>query len=411
MAYNSPYINHGQKGDLNVLDGGLVIILIVVVWLFVLAPLVLGNNSKPIRRSGEAYEDTRVLHQGGTEPMPMRRRPKLKTSRAHATYENETDTVEETKPEEEPVLIDDTEPRREKGTDSPRADEPEHNEALREADVSTPRKEAEVRHEPAVPEEPEAEVDTPPAGTTGSTAVSASDSTGGSSVVKLDSGSVKRHDEDSYHFDDTYLSTTDFGYEDTRQHEDLTEAPPAEKGEELDLPTELVEEESPLIELADDELTEEELAFAESRRGRGGWDPVADRTNQANRYQRRQRTFIALGVILVLMVILGIVLGGWWWILTFLVAGLLVWYLIALRNIVRQEQALRARRIRQLRRARLGVKSSDKEAPVPPELRRPGAIIVETDDPSPDFDHLPEAYSNEDHGGEASGSTRVTKSP
>ena len=41
----------------------LIIVLIVVVWAIVLAPMVLGD-SKPIRRSGEGYDETRVLHQG-----------------------------------------------------------------------------------------------------------------------------------------------------------------------------------------------------------------------------------------------------------------------------------------------------------------------------------------------------------
>ena len=54
----------------------LMIILILVVWIIVLAPLMIGNN-KPIRRSGDGYDETRVLHEGGTAPMAERRRPKL----------------------------------------------------------------------------------------------------------------------------------------------------------------------------------------------------------------------------------------------------------------------------------------------------------------------------------------------
>ena len=41
----------------------LMIILILVVWIIVLAPLMIGNN-KPIRRSGDGYDETRVLHEG-----------------------------------------------------------------------------------------------------------------------------------------------------------------------------------------------------------------------------------------------------------------------------------------------------------------------------------------------------------
>ena len=66
------------------------------------------------------------------------------------------------------------------------------------------------------------------------------------------------------------------------------------------------------------------------------------------------------------------------------------------RGQVQQEQELRARRIRQLRRARMGVRNReddehrlDEHRPfVNPNLRRPGAVVLEIDDESPDFDEL-----------------------
>ena len=54
----------------------LILVLIAVVWAIVLAPLLLGNT-KPIRRSGDGYEETRVLHTGGTIPAVTRRRPRF----------------------------------------------------------------------------------------------------------------------------------------------------------------------------------------------------------------------------------------------------------------------------------------------------------------------------------------------
>src|SRR5699024_2648129 len=149
-----------------------------------------------------------------------------------------------------------------------------------------------------------------------------------------------------------------------------------------DLEEELVDSSS------DTELSEEELEFAQSRVGRGGWDPQADAANKATRYQRRQRTLMGLAAVVVLTVALGIIFGGWLWWTAALAGGLTIVYLVALRTQVRQEQQLRARRISQLRRARLGVRNAqDEELAIPRYLRRPGAVIVEIDDSSPDWDH------------------------
>ena len=84
----------------------LMIILILVVWIIVLAPLMIGNN-KPIRRSGDGYDETRVLHEGGTAPMAERRRPKLTAADIHRHSEDTDYEVVETTDAEEQVLIDD----------------------------------------------------------------------------------------------------------------------------------------------------------------------------------------------------------------------------------------------------------------------------------------------------------------
>ena len=133
--------------------------------------------------------------------------------------------------------------------------------------------------------------------------------------------------------------------------------------------------------------------------GRGGWDPVAEKEKSATRYQRRQRTLLGLAVAVVLTVALGIVVGGWTWWLAAVAGVLTVAYLIALRSQVRQEQALMRRRVRHLRRARLGVRNAeDEELKIPRNLRRPGAVVVEIDDESPDFVHLPLSYSDGEDG-------------
>lgn len=236
--------------------------------------------------------------------------------------------------------------------------------------------------------------------------------------------------EDAYDMDDTYLSPVDMMYpgavdsdiadaeETTSSHQDSAAADNASSDadsidnndnvadadadidaeESVQQPVEVAEyddefEDSYVAAGSDSELSEEELEFAQARVGRGGWDPEADAANKATRYQRRQRTLFGLALVVVLTVALGIVFGGWLWWTAAVAGGLTIAYLVALRTQVRQEQQLRARRIAQLRRARLGVRSAeDEELSIPRSLRRPGAVIVEIDDSSPDWDHLPEVY-------------------
>ncbi|MGX1598515.1 divisome protein SepX/GlpR [Dietzia maris] len=138
------------------------------------------------------------------------------------------------------------------------------------------------------------------------------------------------------------------------------------------------------------ELTDADLSFAERRRGRGAYDPMADREAAEQRAHARQRTaliLVALSVVTVIAALLTVP-AVWWF------AGgsvlLLAAYLIYLRRQVKLEESLRRRRVERMRRARLGVESreDDELSVVPPRLRRPGAVVLEIDDEDPAFDVL-----------------------
>lgn len=209
---------------------------------------------------------------------------------------------------------------------------------------------------------------------------------------------------DAYTYDETYTSPVDLMYpgavdkaevseDDSVDPAGADEADETEGSEKLAAATEA--EEAGL----DTDLSEDEVEFAQRRLGRGGWDPVAEKEKSATRYQRRQRTLLGLAVAVVLTVAVGIVVGGWTWWLAAVAGVLTVAYLVALRSQVRQEQALMRRRVRHLRRARLGVRNAeDEELKIPRNLRRPGAVVVEIDDESPDFVHLPLSYSDGEDG-------------
>ncbi|AZA13092.1 gephyrin-like molybdotransferase receptor GlpR [Corynebacterium choanae] len=138
------------------------------------------------------------------------------------------------------------------------------------------------------------------------------------------------------------------------------------------------------------DLTEEDYAFAARRRGRGTFDPEAEAARNALIYKRRQQMLIGLVTSTVLALLVAIIAGGWWWSLPAAVVVLTISYLFALRRTARVEHARLQRRIEQIRRARLGVRAAAPEyADLPDRLRRPGAIVVETDDEHPDFYQLP----------------------
>ncbi|AWB83676.1 gephyrin-like molybdotransferase receptor GlpR [Corynebacterium liangguodongii] len=336
----------------------LIIVLIIVVWVIVLAPIVMGNN-KPIRHSGDGFDATRVLH-SGAEPVAQRRRPKLTPADVHRHSGDE--------------------------------------EGFKEVEAVEVERAVEPREETA-----------PAAG--GSTAVSVLDGevveeAGGSTAL-----SVLREDEhegepaepaEPYAIDESYGSPEDFGFEvsqgtagteanavatedaeatvdtvDTVEAVDTRDT--ADAANTADTADAAAEEHD-----AHDELTEEDVAFAKNRLGRGGWDPERERAARQDRFRRRQRTLLGLIVADVVAFVAAFVAGGWVWVAPAVTIALTVWFMAALRSVVRAERALHARRVRQLRRSRLGVASAGAGA----QRRRPGAVIVELDDDSPDFAQL-----------------------
>ena len=431
------------------MSSSLLLVLIVVVWLFVLAPLVV-NTRQPIRRTSEALGRTRLLHQGGESVATRRRRPTL-SERDVRTPDEEVDESLETVDAEfddardadrdsgrradrardldDDILIDDL--------DDARADVP----AVVEGDVvyelepgASGARTAESLDDEAVADDP---------GDSGSGADSAADSldddgrvaaaadsdSGADAEPDADSDAVTKAETDAERADGTaerrsvadahaadvraYLSPEDFlvvddatavtadsgtGADATADSDDAALIDDDEARGDSDGTTADAVDSADSVERAgdaddfDDTLTDDDLAFAERRRGRGGFDPVSDARYSETRFARRRRSVGVLAAFIVVGVILGALAGGWTWWVPLAGAGLMVLYLVYLRRTVIAENELRARRIRRMKMARLGVRNSeDEELGVPERLRRPGAVVVELDDEDPDFADLPYA--------------------
>ena len=383
------------------------IILVIVLWLFILAPLLL-RSQRPMSHTGEAFEETRVLFEGDSGSVPGRRKPRLgkedirmssqaeaQAGAEEADYElveaegvsedSQSDPVEAaaTDAAAQPDVADTIDGEVVESEDAEEdfelAAEPEHD-AEKEHDLDNDIESVEANA---------AEVFTAPAN---------------ASVA-----------EDAYDLDDSYTSPVDLMY--PGAIDSLGQTPEDSSAEETDGADDAPEQEEttavdgesidvaetnsadPETNGSDTELSAEEVAFAQRRLGRGGWDPVKEKEASATRYQRRQRTLIGLAVAVVATVCLGIVVGGWTWWLAGIAGVVTAVYLVALRAQVRREQELLRRRVYHLRRARLGVRNAENPAEsLPPNLRRPGALILEIDDESPDFDYLP-VYSEDDSDG------------
>lgn len=365
------------------MSGTVVIVLIVLVWLFVLAPWLL-RGQKPIRKAGEAFDDTRVVYEGGSEELQGRRRPRVKSSdvRAHHFDSHEDEEKYEL------VQVDDVE--------DALIDEPSDKtlgSIFTNAAGKFSSKQGKT-HAAIVDGELVKEI--PAADDSAVAPAEAIEDAGAAAGLASEVAETSEGFEDEnerYEIDDSYYSPDDLMYPtETRQS-----APAPVDVEDEDEEYLLVEHDTAetfadsedYLVAGDSELTEEEIQFAAHRSARGGWDPQADARKRADLYRRRRRTIGGLGVALVLALVLSVSVGGWAWAATAVVVALTSFYLWALRQQVRAEQRLRQRRIRQLRRARLGVRNvADEELGIPHRLRRPGAVVLEIDDDSPDFEFL-----------------------
>ena len=447
------------------MSSSLLLVLIVVVWLFVLAPLVV-NTRQPIRRTSEALGRTRLLHQGGESVATRRRRPTL-SERDVRTPDEEVDESLETVDAEfddardadrdsgrsadrardldDDILIDDL--------DDARADVP----AVIEGDVvyelepgASGARTAESLDDEAVADDPGDSGSDSAADSLdddGRVAAAADSDSGADADSDADSDAVTKAETDAERADGTaerrsvadahaadvraYLSPEDFlvvddatavtadsgtGADATADSDDADAAATSDgaaKAADRDEAALIDDDEArgdsdgttadavdsaDSVERAgdaddfDDTLTDDDLAFAERRRGRGGFDPVSDARYSETRFARRRRSVGVLAAFIVAGVILGALVGGWTWWVPLAGAGLMVLYLVYLRRTVIAENELRARRIRRMKMARLGVRNSeDEELGVPERLRRPGAVVVELDDEDPDFADLPYA--------------------
>ncbi|MBF4553101.1 divisome protein SepX/GlpR [Corynebacterium suicordis] len=411
------------------------LLLIAVVWIVLLAPLLLRNQS-PVRRTAKALTETRVLHKGGESLQRKKRLTPAVESFQSADIDEELELVEA---EPEFFLIDDADDSRpltlkdraaksgrKKSTD---AVESVASESTAEAEIVDAEVVDAAEAETATDETADTQLDaiaetidgevvetadaTPSEVAAGAEAEEPAPAVAHASPV---SRAESYDDTDTGSFRPVRL-VEDSADNSAEAEEAVTARPQVVeistayfRGSDLD-PQVKVEEDEVSVEKGEKEaaahatavaeqireeqeqgsveLDEEDMRYLASRKGRGVYDPVASQQAAMRRLRRRKQVLLALLVLCVLTGIAGVIWGGLSWIATVAAVGFTVFYLYSLRRSAIEEAKTRRRRIARMRRARLGVRNTeDGELGVPDRLRRPGAVIVEADDSDPDFEHL-----------------------
>ena len=404
------------------------LILIVVLWLFVLAPLVV-NNRKPIRRTSDALGKTRVLHRGGQPLAATRRRPAFNESDVRDIDEPDdslemVDAAVEDDFNPNDVLYDDTvddaadvvegdvvyelpAPRR-AGANA--AQDKFQDESDRQPGAVSAAASDEVVDSDEAPVAADVEADSAaspgadvPSGESSRAEPVRADSSDAVTSAELPVERMRRGllETDELMYVERPAAANPVA-EEAESDSDIVEANEAAEAVETDEAAEEsaaehtaasatdADESADDFELVDDTLTEEDYAFAQRRRGRGGFDPESDARYAQTRFARRRRSVAGLSAAVVVTAVIAAVAGGWTWWLPVISVALLALYLWNLRRTVRAEQELRARRIRRMKMARLGVRHrDDSELGIPERLRRPGAVVVSLDDEDPDFADVP----------------------
>lgn len=414
----------------------LVIGLIVVMWLFVLAPLLL-RSQRPMSRTNDSFEQTRVVFEGGRDAPPQRARlararrgvetnllddyvddyddiydaAKVQAAGERDVIDNADDVVLEDYEEglARPNFGFFTGLSTKLGWGSRRAEQVEAS--VDEADVEqTEADDLDTDFAPVdEPLELEKQADADADAQVGADSDADAEACEDGDVVEpeiFDERDLDLRDDseamadtivieaqDIYEIDDSFVGPADIL--DRRAELDDFEADAQaaaaqETGADAAAEYDAVDSDAYAAdEVYDDELTHldpEDLEFAARRRGRGGFDPERDAQIRQSHYQRRQRTVMGLVAFIAVATIAAVVAGGWMWVAPAVGVVVLFSYMSGLRRQVKVEDQLRARRIAHMKRARLGVRTvSDEQYGVPAHLRRRGGVVLQIDDDSPDF--------------------------
>jgi hypothetical protein len=174
--------------------------------------------------------------------------------------------------------------------------------------------------------------------------------------------------------------------------EGTTEEFAAASEDDTDYDYEYVDDTSGVEELSD---AEPEVAGSKSQARRQHFESKTAAAVAARKFTFRKRTLMVMSVLLVASAVAGYLVSPTFWWACGSVGAVTVLYLGYLRRQTRIEEQVRRRRAQRMRRSHLGVENTEDPEfeVVPARLRRPGSVVLEIDDEDPIFEHLDYAPS------------------
>lgn len=135
---------------------------------------------------------------------------------------------------------------------------------------------------------------------------------------------------------------------------------------------------------------EPKLADSMSRARTNRYETKTSMAVRERKFAFRKRMLMAMAVLLLASAVASYVVTPSLWWLCGTIGVVTVLYLAYLRRQTRIEEQLRRRRAQRMARSRLGVENTDDQEfdVVPSRLRRPGSVVLEIDDEDPIFEHL-----------------------
>lgn len=194
----------------------------------------------------------------------------------------------------------------------------------------------------------------------------------------------------------------DEAFEDEALEDDTVEDEPADeidedleyRAEGTDHDYETVDDSSGLEAVSESDLDD---AMSQPRRDR--YQSKTAAAVSARKFAFRKRMLMSMSALLLVSGVAAVFLGSALWWACGTVGAVTVLYLGYLRRQTRIEEQLRRRRAQRMARSRLGVENTNDQEfdVVPSRLRRPGAVVLEIDDEDPVFEHLEYATFGEYH--------------
>jgi hypothetical protein len=329
---------------------------LVVLWLFVLVPMLISKR-ETVRRTSDVALATRVLNTGSGARLLRRRKPAAgHHSDPHwQPTHDDLDEYDDPDHDDEPT----TEPR--KTVVVMAAAKVEAESEYLDVDVVEEDSGAlpiGVSAQLAFDQEPEL-------------------------PLQFDDNTATFSVDDLQEIDDVEAAGDQFDSDD----QDATDEFAAVSADDTDYDYEYVDDSSGMEAAPDPDL---HVAGTKSQERRRLYESKTAAAVSARKFRFRKRVLMVMAVLLLASGVAAYVVSPTFWWACGSVGAVTILYLGYLRRQTRIEEQVRRRRAQRMMRSHLGVENTnDREYDVvPARLRRPGAVVLEIDDEDPIFEHL-----------------------